>query len=68
MRTESSMSRRKKRSTEPYLSSTMAEVRDPSRPAGSAADPPRPNKPLLVASITLLVAWILFLVVLAIMS
>lgn len=68
MRTEPSMSRRKKRSTEPYLSSTLAEVRGPSESNSSVPNPPRPNKPLLIAAITLLVAWIAFLMVLAIVS
>lgn len=68
MRTEPSMSHRKKRSCEPYLSSSFAEVRDPSSSDAPAPNPPRPNKPLLIVSIILLAAWLVFLLVLAIVS
>lgn len=68
MRTEPSMSHRKKRSSEVYLSSTLTEVRDPSESDSPTPNPPRPNKPLLIASTVLLAAWIAFLIVLAIVS
>jgi len=59
------MSRRTKRASEEFLRSTWAEVRDPSRNEPAQPSPPRPNKPLLITSIILLAAWIIFLIVLA---
>ncbi len=62
------MSHRKKRSSEPYLSSTLAEALAPASSDAPVPNPPRPNKPLLIASILLLAAWLVFLLVLAIAS
>ncbi len=65
------MSRRRRRSTARKAEQRAAEKPRPDVPAKndadapSAPDPPRPNKPLLIAAAVLQAVWLVFLLVLA---